>query len=92
MDESPLKNIGKVGGVALEIWTMDSNYYFDNILIDNDPSVAEEYREQFWAPKQEAEVIFLQNLSILSHVSLTQEKQGFPVKHDKWKFFTVTEV
>ena len=56
LDEQPLTNIGKVGGVALEIWTMDSNYYFSNIVIDNDPSEAETARNTYWAPKRAAEV------------------------------------
>lgn len=55
LDEEPLKNVGKIGGVALEIWTMDDNYFFDNILIAADPSAAEEARETYWQPKKELE-------------------------------------
>ena len=56
LDESPLANIGKVGGVAIEIWTMDEGYLFDNVLIANDGSVAQAKRDALWAPKKEAEV------------------------------------
>jgi len=56
LDETPLTNIGKVGGVAIEIWTMDNNYYFSNILIDNDPAVAAEARSTYWEPKKSLEV------------------------------------
>ncbi len=56
LDETPLSNIGKVGGVAVEIWTMDEGYLFDNILVANDASAAEAKREALWVPKKEAEV------------------------------------
>ena len=56
LDESPLSNIGSIGGVAIEIWTMDEGYLFDNVLIANDPSEAEEKRTSLWAPKKAAEV------------------------------------
>lgn len=57
LDEKPLANVGKVGGVAIEVWTMDDNYYFSNILVDQDPSVAEKARDQYWQPKQALEVL-----------------------------------
>lgn len=56
LDEAPLGNIGQVGGVAIEIWTMDEGYLFDNILVANDASAAEAKRADYWAPKKEAEV------------------------------------
>jgi calnexin len=56
LDEKPLSNIGKVGAIAVEIWTMDEGYYFDNILVSNDASSAEAKRTELWAPKKEAEV------------------------------------
>ncbi len=56
LDESPLANIGKVGGVAIEIWTMDEGYLFDNVLIANDAAAATAKRDTLWAPKKEAEV------------------------------------
>ena len=56
LDESPLQNLGSIGGVAIEIWTMDEGYLFDNVLIANDASDAEEKRTSLWAPKKEAEV------------------------------------
>jgi calnexin len=55
LDETPLKNIGKIGGVAIEIWTMDDGYFFDNILVANDPDAAEDAREKYWEPKKEIE-------------------------------------
>ncbi|CAL8469469.1 g9010 [Coccomyxa elongata] len=55
LDEAPLANIGKIGGVAVEIWTMDEGYLFDNILVANDASAAQAKREDLWVPKKEAE-------------------------------------
>lgn len=56
-DTEPLSNIGKIGGVAVEIWTMDNNYFFDNILVTDDIKLAEEYRDTYWKSKHENEVI-----------------------------------
>ncbi|KAK9811492.1 hypothetical protein WJX72_004772 [[Myrmecia] bisecta] len=55
VDETPLKNIGKIGGVAVEIWTMDDGYFFDNILVSDDPAIAEQHRDELWKPKFVAE-------------------------------------
>ena len=55
LDEAPLAAIGSVGGVAVEIWTMDEGYVFDNVLVANDPALATAKREQLWIPKKEAE-------------------------------------
>jgi hypothetical protein len=35
---------------------MDNNYYFNDIVVANDPAVAEEFRQKTWAPKHEQEV------------------------------------
>lgn len=56
LDEVPLQNLGAIGGVAIEIWTMDEGYLFDNVLIANEASDAEQKRTSLWAPKKEAEV------------------------------------
>jgi hypothetical protein len=40
-DTTPLKHIGKIGGVAIEIWTMDKDYYFDNLVITDSVEKAE---------------------------------------------------
>jgi calnexin len=34
-DKEPLSHVGKVGAVAIEIWTMDEGYFFDNIVVTN---------------------------------------------------------
>ena len=55
-DDTPLANIGKIDAAAIEIWTMDNNYYFNDIVVANDPAVAEEFRLKTWTAKHEAEV------------------------------------
>jgi len=46
-DASPLSNIGAIGAVAVEIWTMDEGYFFDNVVVTNSPEEAEEIRKTF---------------------------------------------
>ncbi len=55
-DTEPLKNIGRINAAAIEIWTMDSAYYFDDIVVANDPRVAEAFLDKTWGPKHAAEV------------------------------------
>lgn len=55
-DEAPLANIGKINAAAIEIWTMDNAYYFDDIVVTNDPDVAVAFKDKTWGPKHEAEV------------------------------------
>ena len=57
-DEMPLANIGKIDAVAIEIWTMDSGFFFDDIVVANDPSLAAEFREKTYGPKKATEVCF----------------------------------
>lgn len=56
-DKEPLANLGPIGAVAVEIWTMDQGYYFDNVLVTNDAEKAKEYREKYWQPKHEIEQV-----------------------------------
>lgn len=56
-DDAPLQNgVAAVGAVALELWTVDQGYMFDNVLITRDPGAAEEARERLWKPRHAAEV------------------------------------
>lgn len=50
-DTEPMAHIGEIGAVAIEIWTMDENYFFDNILITNSVEEAAEVRATTWEPK-----------------------------------------
>jgi len=56
-DKHPLNNLGDIGAVAVEIWTMDEGYFFDNVLVTNKADKAEEYRTNYWQPKHEHEVV-----------------------------------
>lgn len=68
-DKEPLSNLGPIGAVAVEIWTMDQGYYFDNVLVTNDAEKAKEYREKYWQPKHEVEEVFSSPLALLLHPS-----------------------
>ena len=56
-DKTPLNNLGDIGAVAVEIWTMDQGYFFDNVVVANEASKAAEYRTKYWQPKHELEVV-----------------------------------
>jgi hypothetical protein len=45
-----------VGALAFELWTIDSGYTFDNVMLGNDEAAAAAAREQLWKPRIEAEV------------------------------------
>ena len=47
---------GQVGAVAIEIWTMDDGYFFDNVVVSNSVEEAAAVRTKTWAPKKELEV------------------------------------
>ena len=55
-DEAPLTHLGAVGAVAIEIWTMDDGYFFDNVVVSNSEEEATAVREATFAPKKEVEV------------------------------------
>ena len=55
-DDAPLGNLGRIGAAAVEIWTMDTGYFFDNVLVGSDPASAAAHRTSHWAPKLAAEV------------------------------------
>jgi calnexin len=45
-----------IGAIGFELWTLQANILFDNILITDDVTLAEEYASKYWAPKQESEI------------------------------------
>jgi len=53
-DENPLANVGSVGAVAMEIWTMSKGLVVDNVLVAADDVAAKELQETQWRPKYEA--------------------------------------
>ncbi|KAG2423069.1 hypothetical protein HXX76_015585 [Chlamydomonas incerta] len=56
-DEAPIANsVAPIGGVALELWTIDGGYMYDNLLITRDPQQAALALEQLWKPRHEQEV------------------------------------
>jgi|AntAceMinimDraft_12_1070368.scaffolds.fasta_scaffold82295_1 hypothetical protein len=53
-DKTPLKSIGRVGAVALEIWTMSKGLVVDNVLVSADEVAAGEMETGAWKPKYNA--------------------------------------
>lgn len=53
-DKTPLKSIGSVGAVALEIWTMSKGLVVDNVLVAADEKAAAELEKNAWKPKHDA--------------------------------------
>ena len=56
VDEAPLTHIGKVGAAAIEVWSMDDGFYFDNIVVSNSEAEATAVLEKTLAAKNKAEV------------------------------------
>lgn len=54
-DAAPLEHIGSVGAVAIEIWTMDDGYFFNNVAVTNSPEEAAALRASTWAPRHAVE-------------------------------------
>ena len=52
VDEAPMTRVGKIGAVALEVWTMSSGLVVDNVLIAKDAAAAGEL-ERVWRPKHD---------------------------------------
>ena len=46
-DKTPLANIGKIGAVGVEIWTMSSGLVIDNIAVDADIDAVKAFGESF---------------------------------------------
>ncbi|KAL6761281.1 Calreticulin family-domain-containing protein [Haematococcus lacustris] len=54
-EQQPLHKVEPVGAVAVEVWTIDPNYYFDNIILARDDQMPKQLREQEWRPRHEKE-------------------------------------
>lgn len=50
-DKQPSNLSGKIGAIFIEIWTMQQNSFFDNILITHDADAADEFATKTWAKK-----------------------------------------
>ena len=48
-------NFATIGGLGIEIWTMDEKISFNNFLIGNDINSALNFAEKEWKPKHESE-------------------------------------
>ena len=51
VDDAPLTRVGKIGAVALEVWTMSKGLVVDNVLVAKDGVAAGELERSVWRPK-----------------------------------------
>eukprot|EP00217_Crustomastix_stigmatica_P005790 CAMPEP_0183796224 /NCGR_PEP_ID=MMETSP0803_2-20130417/9091_1 /TAXON_ID=195967 /ORGANISM="Crustomastix stigmata, Strain CCMP3273" /LENGTH=546 /DNA_ID=CAMNT_0026040843 /DNA_START=1 /DNA_END=1638 /DNA_ORIENTATION=+ len=58
VDDTPLAHVGKIGGVALEVWTMSAGIVFDNLLITPSEETAEAYGDATWQVKYTKQAAF----------------------------------
>ena len=56
VDDEPLRSLASLGAVAVEIWTVDGGYVFDNFLITRSGAQAAQMRDELWKPRHHAEV------------------------------------
>lgn len=55
-DDTPYDSISTMAGVGIEIWTMQKNIEFDNVLIGFDQDAAKSFSTNSWAKKIDAEI------------------------------------
>lgn len=55
-DNDPFKSLLPVSSVGLELWSMTENIYFDNFLITDDETVAEQFAVENWLVKNKLEM------------------------------------
>lgn len=71
-DEAPLNNVAPIKALAFELWTIDSGYTFDNVLLSTDEAEAQQAREELWKPKHAAEVSARVGLGCMAWAGRTQ--------------------
>ena len=49
--------VAAVGGVAVEVWTMQGGLYFDNFVVGNDLDAVQMFGEATWRPRFDAEAV-----------------------------------
>lgn len=55
VDENPAR-LPRMAGVAVEIWTMSANLFFDNFVVANSAKAASAFAQKTWAVKHTAQV------------------------------------
>jgi hypothetical protein len=50
-DKDPFSSITSFSSIGLELWSMTDNIYFDNFIITDDESVANEFAKESWTIK-----------------------------------------
>jgi len=56
-DNDPFRSLTPFSAIGLELWSMTENIYFDNFLITDDKSVADQFAKDSWVLKKSLETI-----------------------------------
>lgn len=79
--EDQTHRIFPIVGIGLELWTVEGDLFFDNILITHDEGLAAKVAEDLWFPKHEIEVALLKsNVSIEGKDDVSQDFYDEPIK------------
>jgi calnexin len=55
VDETPAESMTPMGGVAVEVWTVNAGIFFDNFVITHSTDAARNFAEATWVMKAAAE-------------------------------------
>ena len=78
-DKTPLKSIGSIGAVALEIWTMSKGLVVDNVLVGADEATAGELEKTAWKPKYD----FIKTVADAAEEKKKKEREAEAKKAEK---------
>jgi len=64
--KNPIKSLPSIGAIAFDLWTMNKDTIFNNILFTTNEKVAENYAKSTWQVKFEAEKLLVPKTEIQS--------------------------
>lgn len=65
-EKNPIKSLPSIGAIAFDLWTMNKDTIFNNILFTTNEKVAENYAKSTWQVKFEAEKLLVPKTEIQS--------------------------
>jgi len=75
LDEAP-HAMAPIGGVGIELWTMQDGILFDNILISTDPAVAKSFADSSFAKRAAAEQAASKPSGLASYFNVRELRRG----------------
>lgn len=73
-DNLKISNLSPIGGIGIEIWTMDKNILFDNIYLGHSINEAEKIGNSTFLPKLEIELELLNDNEPIDNIDTDQLK------------------